>query len=267
MTDHWEMYPTTIDGQSAYILYDHGLRETINELPLPMCFHVIFSFKTPSAEGLPSRQEFEQLVALEDGLEEVLNTFGAVYVGRATANGERRMLFYTNADQAALMQQADAVGGQHGYALDYRFLDEPGKEGYWEYLYPTAEEWRVILDMKVLRQLEQHHDDSAVPRDIDHYSCFAAETDAHRFAKQIVEHGFTLCEVSPPQADKRAEWQVHVTKHSPALPECIHEQTAMLLKVAQDCSGDYDGWGCGIVKKPEPEPAPAPVDGGFDPLK
>lgn len=261
MSDHWEVYTTQINEQLAYVLYDHGLGEELNDMPLANCLHVLLEFKDPDEAGLPKRAEFDTLVELEDTIEKALQEQGAVYVGRISSNGQRRLLFYVNETEDSCQTRLAAIGDDHGYPLQYCYLNEPNKEGYWEFLYPTPDEWRRMLDMKVIRQLESANDQTEQARPIDHYTYFDAETDAHRFSSNAQEAGFTLGNINPPEED-REQWQVHLQFTSSALPEDIHQQTLKLSSLAEETNGYYDGWGCPIVAAE----AEAKLPGGFDPL-
>lgn len=259
MSDHWEVYSTQINDQPAYILYDHGLSETINDLALPHCLHVLLEFKQPNAEGLPVREEFDQLVELEDEIEKALNEHGGVYAGRISSAGERRLLFYVSETEDSCQERVFAIGQRHGYTLQYAYLHEPEKQGYWEFLFPNADEYRCMMNLKVLHSLGEHGDQAELARDIDHYATFTSETSAHRYAHAAQDDGFALGNINPPD-DERPNWQVHLQINSPAIEDAIHPQTLRLTQLATECEGEYDGWGCPIAKDE------ASADSPFNPL-
>jgi hypothetical protein len=62
--------------------------------------NVRVAFKQPRPDGMPANEEFQNLRALEDGLEALVQQQKSVYVGRVTVNGHRDFYIYTAESEA-----------------------------------------------------------------------------------------------------------------------------------------------------------------------
>ena len=241
MSDHWEFYPCEMGEHQAFIFYDHGIREQIDGLQHPDSLKIRVRFQIQSDNGLPLREEFDRLSALEDLVTARVQALGGVYVGRVSVAGARYFHCFVSFTQDAARTMLREVAAESGYELDFVLKPDPRKSTYWDELFPTDEEWRVIQDLKVLEALEKHGDDHSVPRRIDHWSYFPAPADRDAFAAWAVENGFAIEHLSDPEG-AGDEWGIQI--YHEARPEVaeITATTALLQETSAEFGGNYDGW-------------------------
>jgi regulator of RNase E activity RraB len=248
MSEHWEFYPTRIEDQEAYVTYDHGLGETIDALALPMVLRVRVKLDDPSPEGFPKQEEFERLAALEDALARRVRAAGGVFAGSLTTGGARFFHCFVAFDQDAARRLVQQVAGEGGYELGMVLKPDPEKSSYWEDLYPSPLEWRVIQDMKVLRALQADGDDPSVARRVDHWLYFPRPAERDRFAAWAAANGF---DVEGPVDGEDAERKYGLRVYHTARTELdeITAATQLLSRQAAEAGGDYDGWQTRLEKR------------------
>lgn len=247
MSDHWEFYPTQIDDQTVFVFYDHGLAETIDTLALPNALKVRVEYDDPSDARLPQQSEFERLTALEDGLTAHVEAAGGVYVGRITMPEVRYFHCFVALDSAAAERLVQQVARESGYELAFLLEPDPGKISYWEEIFPTDGEWRVIQDMKVLEVLKENGDDPSIARRIDHWLYFPQQAERDRFADWAAANGWSVEQRTEVNGDRKYGVQIYHTAR-PELDE-ITETTQFLLEKATDLGGEYDGWETHVKKR------------------
>jgi hypothetical protein len=119
------------------------------------------------------------------------------------------------------------------------------KAGYWKELFPSPDDWQLIMDMRVLESLEEHGDDHSQARTIDHVALIPAGVAQKQFTAWLKERGYDLQSVEP-------------TEESIIRFEFTHEGTVELTEIsshsialrrkAEELGGDYDGWGTSVCK-------------------
>src|SRR5687768_15920252 len=96
MSDQWIFFPCQIGEHTASIFFDHGIRDSIESAVPRQLLKVRVNFKQPRPDGMPSNDEFQQLVALENDLQTAVQQFESSYVGRVTTDGHRQFYIYTS---------------------------------------------------------------------------------------------------------------------------------------------------------------------------
>jgi regulator of RNase E activity RraB len=247
MSDHWEFYPRRIGDRAAFIFYDHDLGETIDQLALPTALKIRVQFEDPSDNGLPKQSEFERLSALEDALGVRITAAGGIYAGRITTDGARYFHCFVALEHDAARRLIGELQREWGYELAFSLEPDLDRTTYWEELFPSSEEWRVIQDMKVLEALKGHGDDPSIARRIDHWLYFPQRTQRDRFATWAERNGFSVDNTSD---DGESEVKYGLQIYHTARPELqeISAMTRLLLRKAQELHGDYDGWETSVCK-------------------
>jgi hypothetical protein len=241
MSDHWEFYPTRIDDRAAFIFYDHGLGETIDQLPLPNVLKIHVEFDDPSENGLPKQSEFERLSALEDAVGTRMSAAGGAYVGRVTTNGARHFHCFVTFDHDAARSLVEGLKRVSGYELTFDLEPDPQKASYWQELFPSPEEWRILQDMKVLEVLKEHGDDPSIERRIDHWLYFAEQADRDHCAEWAETNGYTI-ESKTGASEAGARFGLHIHHIGRTVFDEIVATTQLLLSKAGEFGGEYDGW-------------------------
>jgi uncharacterized protein (TIGR01619 family) len=288
MSDNWEYYPCQMGEHTAFVFYDHGLSETIEELSQPELLKVWLAFKETNEAGLPTGESFEELSAFEDDLTKAVEEASAVYVGRVTVNGNRVFYCYSESGEELLQPALQAIAERFGFAVEFEVAFDPEKDGYWKTLFPSPDDMQVMQDMKLLDVLAKHGDDGTTERLVEHWAYFPDEETAAAFRTWLEEEGYGLAEESDEgsadenndvelqieglteepdeeelaaaddgaegvEGDEAAEVCVRFAHEGPVtLPE-ITSHTIKLRRQATELQGNYDGWETILCKGEEAE--------------
>lgn len=113
-----------------------------------------------------------------------------------------------------------------------------------ESLIPDAE------NAKILNIMASKGDDFSAPRDINFSFTFSNQHNAKLFFGQMVTmHGFKVEE--PAFSEELKKWDITITTNMLPINKDITTLERSLGRIAESYSGEADGWGCLIVKKPE----------------
>lgn len=257
MSDHWEVFPCQIGEHQAFVAYDHGLSETIDGLGPTSLLKIKVSVKSPDENGLPQRDEFPALDALEDRLGAAVAAHGGTAVGRVTVAGLRIFYYYIDIAESEARALIAAHADRSGYELRFTLKQDAGREGYWQDLYPSDDERQIAADLRVVEALEQRGDDLSQPRKIEHWAYFQNAEAMERFVKWLRTRRFEIESATQvdPQDTVDAEHRYRVQFHHELAPSLdqICPVTVELCQKTRELGGDYDGWETRVV-------AAAPAD-------
>jgi hypothetical protein len=196
MAEAWYTFPAQMGQHRAFLTFDNGFAEIADTDSRKFLFKVRVAIKFPNEAGMPTNDEFPALVALDEALDHAVTSKGGIYVGRVTVNAHRHFFFYVDFDEQTADDIASEISNSSNYQLDLAFEEDPNKDGYWNDLYPTRDDWQVIRDLDVLDALSKHGDNAEVERQIQHWAYFQAPDPAERFADWLKERGYFLHETS-----------------------------------------------------------------------
>ncbi|MGZ5138448.1 MAG: DUF695 domain-containing protein [Burkholderiales bacterium] len=247
MSDHWETFPCAMGEHTAWISYDHGIREEINALPFANVAKFKVPLHSPDDRGLPQDDEFDCLIRIEDKLKSQIESVGGCEVGRITTNGARYFFFYTGADE----EQSDAIARRiavdSGYKILLAYEADPERKTYWTELFPTDDDWRVIQDLRVEQALRDKGDSLDQPRPIQHWAYFKTLDDRQQFISLVGPRFESVREFEAPGSNTGA---FAVTLSHSGLPDyrSMNAFTVSVARYARECGGDYDGWEAQVCK-------------------
>lgn len=244
MSDHWEFYPCTMGEHQAFISIDIGISDQLSKHSPAKLLKVLLVYKAPSDNGLPTNEEFEPVSAIEDQIQDYADSRGDLYVGRITVAGQRHFFVYVQ-NWSGYAEKLAEIGRNHGYDLKQAEIEDHGHSQYWDYLWPTDSDWRIISDMKVIQALENAGDDHSIPRPVDHWVYFDNLEAAVGFKDWAVEFG--LEEVCSVQAVEKG----HLVrlKHVGTIElNALSRITLALTHKAIGAGGDYDGWETQVMR-------------------
>jgi Regulator of ribonuclease activity B/Family of unknown function (DUF695) len=247
MSDEWLFYPCQMGEHHASIFFDHGIRETIDQIAPAQLLKVRLTFRDPQPGGLSSSEEYPALIALEDDLQALVDALGSFYVGRVTVAGHRYFHIFTAETDATWSSKLGDLGTLHGYALPFVLAPDEGREGYWRDLFPSDEEWQVIMDIRLLDLLTKQGDDGSISRRIEHWAYFPSSAAAGQFSSWAQGQGYELGDVSTTEDGKQRVRFFH--EGGCQLPD-ITPRTIALQRRASDLGGEYDGWETPVCKAP-----------------
>ena len=239
MTDAWGTFPARMGDHQAFISFNHSFAEVAENDPRTSLLSVRVALAHPTPDGLPSGDEFADLTKIEDLLDAAVIAKNGVQVGRVTVDGNQDFLFYVPFDEEAAAEIVDSLAEQTTYALQYAYQDDPDKETYWRTLYPTADDWQLMRDMRVLDALRQKGDVSDTSRRVMHWAYFPEPSDAHQFADWAESRGYLVESVAPTEDGKSAVRFAH--EGTMALAD-VTRHTLAINREVRSLGGEYDGW-------------------------
>jgi len=241
MSEHWEVYSCQMGESPAVIAYDHGIRETIDSHPETQNVRFELHYRAPGENGLPTGAELELGRRIEGAIGAFLSERSGILVGKITVGGIRYFQTYVGADEPTLAAFTSAVGKEHSCHLSFSVADDPEREAYWQDLFPTADDWQLIQDSKVVEALRSRGDPLRVPRRIDHWAFFPSARNRDAFSVWLRSEGFIVESAPGPGSDGETH-AVHFHRvDQPELSE-INHLTFRLRHEAEEAGGRYDGW-------------------------
>jgi regulator of RNase E activity RraB len=245
MSDQWIFYPCQMGEHLAFIFYDHGIRDSIDAIAPPHLLKVRVAFKQPGPNGMPTNEEFESLTALEDALQVLIEQHESLYVGRVTVDSHRHFYIYTSDSEQAWSTRLRTFAECQGYAVSSDFEQDDCRNQYWNELFPTADDWQVITDLRVIETLEKNGDDGTASRQIDHWVYLPSQATAEQFRGWAQGSGYTLGHSDASDDGKHCVCFSHT---GTAKLADITSHTIALRRKASELGGNYDGWETQVCK-------------------
>lgn len=246
MSEEWEFFPCTMGDDQAFIFVNVGVKDIIAHAPKALC-KVRLKYRHTHPSGLPTEEDYQPAEQIEDRLSAFATAGKDWYVGRVTVAGHRYFYYFTTQSEAAWRKAAKALSRELGFQLDVSLQDDPSHTGYLKDLYPTADDWCVIRDMRVIEAVKDEGDDGTQVRQIDHWVYFENERAARPFIVWAVQNGFTHdVEHSGPDEDGKYRVRLH-HRGTLELTDITHH-TITLRRQAEEFRGDYDGWETEVIK-------------------
>ncbi len=189
------------------------------------------------------------MTRVEDLLDEAVASSGGLEVGRLTVDGYRTVYFYVPFEKTKAEAIIDSVTAQANYSLQYILEQDEAKDRYWQELYPTADDWQVIRDMRVLEQLRDNGDATGVKREVSHWAYFPGQSQAQQFAAWANVNFYKVNSIQVID-DKQHKKVVVRFDHEGTmeLADITHHTIAIARKV-RELDGDYDGWETRVIPR------------------
>lgn len=241
MSDHWETFPCTIGERQAFITFDYGIRSEISELPFGNYVRYELTLRDPDQRGLPRGGEFEALNRVEDRLSTEIGQARGVTVGRITTDGCRYVIYYTQLDELDAADIGRKVAAECDYQISLVHHPDPERNGYWNELFPTEDDWQVIQDMRVEDSLRKEGDSLIEPRPITHWAYFQQTEDRQGFLDAVADTFDNIDLYETPDSE-RGIYTARLTHTGLPDHHSMNAITLLLSREAKRVGGDYDGW-------------------------
>lgn len=248
MSTPWQpnfgFYMTRLDEHPASFVVD------LSATPLethPLRLQLRVPLLKPRDDGLRDASELEPMGALEDGLVDALRAkVDARYVGRLVTRGATEFFFYLPSEAGPKLDDLEALlGPVEPYEVEYLAAEDPGWSLFTDFLYPDAYALQSIANRSLLEQLEQAGDVMSVARTIDHLAFFGSPGQANEAVARLTAAGFTTDPIEQ-HDDGRLGLKFH---RDDALADGQADAFVVeVLDLITPLDGDYDGWGCPVVK-------------------
>ena len=234
----------------AVIRANLALRDFEYTANYPKRLHLQILYKNANDSGFPTREEGEYVYSIEDAVEEIVEQHGDMLAGVVKCDERVRIFAYTK-NELGYYDEISAVMSKNfpNYAYTLAIVDEPDWELYFHALYPDRYEYQSIMNMRLIEDIKSDGD-SMVPRVLEHCLLFKTEENGEAFLAKVMEDSFIKL-----SSENRSNNEA-IDKEYPYLLvigredafENIDEIVWYLMDLAEEFDGEYDGWGCHIVK-------------------
>ena len=250
-TEDWDSYFSNVDNVIGSIMVDLELNKVGPILSKPNVVWVSVTMQNPREDGFSSNEEANLLFDIEDNLADNLaKKHQAIYAGRLTSNGKRTFYFYLGDTTLYDQTISETMVQYPSYEYDYGTKEDKLWDGYFDFLYPLPDQFQMIMNARVIRNLENSGDNLEAERMVDHWICFTNETDAKNYIAAIEKLNFkVLSENTRDDITSEFKYEINIGRVDKVDYDSVNEYVLNLWDLAQENNGLYDGWGCPIVKE------------------
>ena len=234
----------------AVIRTNLALRDFEYTANYPNRLHLQILYKNADDYGFPTREEGEYVYSIEDAVEEIVEQHGDVLAGVVKCDERARIFAYVK-NELGYYDEISAMMSEKfpEYAYTLAIVEEPDWELYFQALYPDRYEYQSIMNMRLIEDIKSDGD-SMVPRVLEHCLHFKTEENGEAFLAKVMEDGFIKLSsenlTDNEDIDKEYPYLLVIGREDDF--EDIDEIVWYLMDLAEEFDGDYDGWGCHIVK-------------------
>ena len=234
----------------AVIRVNLALRDFEHTANYPKRLHLQILYKNADDSGFPTREEGEYVYHIEDAVEEIVEQHGDMLVGVVKCD-ERAHIFAYAKNELWYDDAISEIMSENfpDYAYTLAVVEDEDWELYFNGLYPDRYEYQSIMNMRLIEDIKRDGD-SMVPRVLEHCLLFTTEENGEAFLAKVMEDGFNKLsseDRSNNEAIDKEYPYVLVIGREDAF-ENIDEIVWYLMDLAEEFDGEYDGWGCHIVK-------------------
>jgi len=244
--EDWDFYMSNVDGAIGSFFVDLGLITIAPVAERPNLVWVSINMRNPMENGLSSNEESELLYEIEDNIvNNIASRHDAVFVGRLTTAGMRQLFFYfgdTSGHEETITQ---SMSKYPEYEFEFGGKEDKEWNCYLGFIYPSPTQYQMIMNSRVIRNLEQNGDDLTKERMVDHWIYFESEDDMKNYISEIEAQGFTV--IDSHQNEEKL-YVLNVGRVDKVDFQSVNEYTLYLWELAGSHNGDYDGWGCPVEK-------------------
>jgi len=245
-TEDWGTYMSNVDGVIGSLFVDLGLKEIAPVVDKPNVIWVSISMQNPREDGLSSSEESDLLYAIEDALvDSVKNQHNAIFAGRLTSDGMRQLYFYFGDTAGYEKTIARSMSKYPDYEFDFGTKEDAEWDGYINFLYPEPSQYQMIMNGRVVMNLEQDGDNLTKERMVDHWIYFETENDMQNYISEIEKQNF---KVIGSRQNEDNTYVLHVGRVDKADYHSVNDYVLYLWELASEHNGEYNGWGCPIQK-------------------
>ena len=245
--EDWDFYFSNVNSIIGSFFVDLGLIKIapVTDKPKVLCVSIIM--QNPREDGLSSKEESEQLYVIEDNIiNDITNEHNSIYAGRLTSNGKRELYFYFDGSGDYEKTIINTMSKFPTYQFSHDIKEDKEWGTYLDFLYPLPNQYQMIMNARVIRNLEQNGDNLLKERMVDHFIYFDAENDMQNYIEEVKKQNFEVIDIH--QNDDNIH-VLHIGRIDKVNSESVNNYTLYLWETAKKYNGQYDGWGCPVEKE------------------
>jgi uncharacterized protein (TIGR01619 family) len=241
--EEWDFYFTNVDDAFGSIYVDLGLSKIAPLKDKPNIVLVSVKMKNPNEDGLSSSEEYDILFSIEDILVSfVVEKNNAVYAGRLTSKGNMDFYFFVEDVTYCCKTISEAMVTFPDYEYSFDTSEDPEWSNYFNFLYPLPYQYQSIKNRRVIGSLAKRGDSLSKERRVDHWIFFKDAIGRDNFLAKIKDDGFAI-ESNDYNAQFGAlPFRLRISRTDKVDHNSVDNYVSQLWKLADECSGEYDGW-------------------------
>lgn len=245
--EEWESYLANYAGGKGSVIVNMSLHAIAPAAQYP--YLLITGVKFSKCEdGLPAKAAFAGLYQISDSVATIVKENAKGIMAGTFTHQCKRLDYYYLADTAGIRAKLTKmyVLAFPGYEASIHIAPDKDWDAYLKLLYPNAAAKARIEDQKVVDNLLSVGDDITKPRPVDYGLYFPTDAARATFITYAQQQGYKV--ESQTTATGHLPYELTISKISPVDIELIGNTGIELNAQAAKQGGEYDGWGCGVVK-------------------
>ena len=234
----------------AVIRVNLALRDFEYTANYPNRLHLQILYKNADDNGFPTREEGEYVYRVEDAVVEIIEQHGDVLAGVVKCD-ERAHIFAYVKNELGYYDEISEMMSENfpEYAYTFAVFEDKNWDMYFHALYPDKYEYQSIMNMRLIENIKSDGD-SMVPRVLEHCLLFKTEEHGEAFLAKVMEDSFIKLssENQNDNEDIDKEYPYVLVIGREDAFENIDEIVWYLMDLAEEFDGEYDGWGCHVVR-------------------
>ncbi len=248
--EDWDFYFSNVDDIIGSFYVDLGLAKVAPLADKPNLVWVSVNMNTPREDGLSSSEEFDNLSAIENRLQEfIINKHNSTYAGRLTTDGRRDFYFYMGDTTLYDKTISESLVAFPTYTFDFGIKEDNKWEQYLNFMYPNPRQFQSIQNRRVIDNLEKNGDSLTTPRQVDHWIYFKTDSDRSDFLKKIEPLKFDIVSGDERTSFADFPYKLHISRIDKVDLNSVDDYVLDLWEFANECNGDYDGWETSVEKE------------------
>lgn len=207
-------------------------------------------YKNADDNGFPTREEGEYVYSIEDSVVEIIEQHGDMLAGVVKCDERAHIFAYAKSESGYYDEISEMMAENYpDYVYTFAAFEDQDWEMYFNALCPDRYEYQSIMNKRHIKNIESNGD-SMVPRVLEHCLLFKTEENGEAFLTKVIEEGFTKLSSEnlndDEDIDKEHPYELVIGREDSF--ENIDDIVFRLIDLAEEFDGEYDGWGCKIVK-------------------
>ncbi len=245
----WDFYLSNVDNKLSSLVVDLGLYKVAPLKDKSNFVWISLKMNNPGTDGLSSSLESELLGKIEDKLvAELYNHFNSTYAGSLTCKGYKDFYFYFEDTVQYENVLAEVMLLYPDYQFDYGAKTDENWSGYFDFIYPSPQQFQSIQNRRIIDQLEKNGDKLTKMRDVEHWIYFRTKKERDLFLNKIMFDGFTLVTMDYDKKSGGLPYKLHIKRIDKVDWNSVDAYVIYLWKLANDYNGVYDGWETSVEK-------------------
>ncbi|RAJ04042.1 regulator of ribonuclease activity B [Chitinophaga skermanii] len=247
----WDNYIARLSKGVGSVNYNASIKEKAPNPRLPFLVITGVTLKSNDGRNLPDADELNYLYVMSDTVFGTIkkHTKMSAYVGSLAYNKERYDYFYVS-DTLFLKDRLEET-----YHNNYKYYKSHIKvkrdeewNGYFTFLYPSAEVLEFKQNHEIITKLLQAGDNLDKPRSVNHFFSFKEITDREYFEKVIEAQQFKIVTKMFNRDDLEYPFRLCVSREDRVDEDTMNGITVQLRKLATRNGGRYDFWQTQVTK-------------------